>query len=105
MPYIYKTKKNHSERKTRKSSIRIKNPVQSVWEVILKIKTHTHTHQQYTIHCSSYRTTQTKTDTCIHIVYGCLTKSFVEKNKKQKNKSLRHASASLVITKKKERKK
>lgn len=38
-----KQKKIHSERKTRKSSIRINNPVQSVWEVILKIKTHTHT--------------------------------------------------------------
>lgn len=46
---------------------------------------HTHTTKAH-IHCSSYRTTHTKIDTCIHIVYGCLTKSFVEKNKNQKIK-------------------
>lgn len=59
----------------------------------------TQTHTPIThIHRSSYRTTPTKTDTCIHIVHGCLTKLFVEKHKNQKNKSLRHISANLLVT-------
>lgn len=86
-------KKSFRKKKTRKSSIWIKNPVQPVWEKI----TQTHTPITH-IHRSSYRTTPTKTDTCIHIVHGCLTKLFVEKYKKPKNKSLRHISANLLVT-------
>lgn len=75
---LYLIKKNIQKKKNpRKSSIWIVNPVQPVWKIIHK-KTHT---PQIHVHCSLYKN---NTDTCIHIVYGCLTKSFVEKLKPKK---------------------